>query len=151
MSVAKSFVLRREAKILGNYLPPKCKRTQPFFCTRLTSHPMSADEYVVFITPTDLQVSIFSKLLQPDKLEDLVQGSTAESLALMNLLTKVSNSPILLKATADKEGANGEQDNTIRKRSVREALGCIPETAQLDDMALSGRFHSRTTTSVLKI
>ncbi len=67
---------------------------------------MSADEYVVFITPTDLQVSIFSKLLQPDKLEDLVQGSTAESLALMNLLTKVSNSPILLKATADKEGAN---------------------------------------------
>ncbi|PBL03987.1 hypothetical protein ARMGADRAFT_1049644 [Armillaria gallica] len=123
MSVAKSFVLRREAKILGNYLPPK-------------------HEYVVFITPTDLQVSIFSKLLQPDKLEDLVQGSTAESLALMNLLTKVSNSPILLKATADKEGASGEQDNTIRKRSVREALGCIPETAQLDDMTLSGKLSA---------
>ncbi|KAK0480358.1 P-loop containing nucleoside triphosphate hydrolase protein [Armillaria novae-zelandiae] len=123
MLVAKSFVLRREAKILGNYLPPK-------------------HEYVVFITPTNLQLSIFSKLLQPDKLEDLVHGSTAESLALMNLLTKVSNSPILLKATADKEGASGEQDNTIRKRSVREALGCIPETARLDDMSLSGKLSA---------
>ncbi|KAK0495192.1 P-loop containing nucleoside triphosphate hydrolase protein [Armillaria luteobubalina] len=123
MSVAKSFVLRREAKILGNYLPPK-------------------HEYVVFITPTNLQVSLFSKLLQPDKLEDLVQGSTAESLALMNLLTKVSNSPILLKATADKEGASSEQDNTVRKRSVREALGCIPETARIDDMSLSGKLSA---------
>ncbi|KAK0193509.1 SNF2 family N-terminal domain-containing protein [Armillaria mellea] len=123
MSIAKSFVLRREAKILGNYLPPK-------------------HEYVVFITPTNLQVSIFSKLLQPDKLEDLVHGSTAESLALMNLLTKVSNSPILLKATADKEGTSGEKDNTIRKRSVREALGCIPETAQLDDMTISGKLSA---------
>ncbi|KAG7450934.1 uncharacterized protein BT62DRAFT_1071552 [Guyanagaster necrorhizus] len=120
MSVAKSFVLRREAKILGNYLPPK-------------------HEYVVFITPTALQVSIFSKLLQPDKLDDLVQGSTAESLALMNLLTKVSNSPILLKATADKESAGGDQDNTVRKQSVRETLCCIPERAQLDDMSLSGK------------
>ncbi len=75
---------------------------------------MSPDEYVVFITPTTLQVSIFSKLLQPDRLDDLLQGSTAESLTLMNLLIKVGNSLILFKATADKEGASGENGNTIR-------------------------------------
>ncbi|KAF8920583.1 SNF2 family N-terminal domain-containing protein [Mucidula mucida] len=119
MAIAKSFVLRREATILGNYLPPK-------------------HEYVVFITPTSVQLSIFAKILHPDKLEDLVKGSTADSLALINLLTKISNSPILLKATADKAKTDGKSEN-LKNTSIREALSLIPDGARIEDMSLSGK------------
>ncbi|KAJ7647498.1 SNF2 family N-terminal domain-containing protein [Roridomyces roridus] len=117
LTTAKSFVLRRDSSLLQNYLPPK-------------------HEYVVFITPTRLQLSIFSKILHPDKLEDLAQSSTAESLALINMLTKVSSSPILLKATADKAKAAG---SAIKRAGVDEALQLLPENAQIEDMSLSGK------------
>ncbi|KAJ7497126.1 SNF2 family N-terminal domain-containing protein [Mycena latifolia] len=121
LAVAKSFVLRRDATLLQNYLPPK-------------------HEYVVFVTPTRLQLSIFSKILNPDKLDDLAQSSTAESLALINILTKVSNSPILLKATADKEKAAGvDVRNTVKRAGVDDALRLLPENAQIEDMSLSGK------------
>ncbi|KAH0589308.1 hypothetical protein H2248_005070 [Termitomyces sp. 'cryptogamus'] len=116
--VAKSFVLRRDATILKNVLPPK-------------------HEYVVFVTPTALQLSIFSKILHPDRLDDLVQGSTAESLALINVLTKVSNSPILLKATTDKAKANS--NDTLQRSGIEDASRLIPEHAQIDDVTLSGK------------
>jgi DNA repair and recombination protein RAD54B len=96
-------------------------------------------EYVVFITPTRLQLSIFAKILNPDKLDSLVQGSTAESLALINLLTKISNSPILLKAVSDKakiDGAGG-----LRSAGVEEALKLLPEHAEIEDFSLSGIVH----------
>ncbi|KAJ7188473.1 SNF2 family N-terminal domain-containing protein [Mycena filopes] len=121
LTIAKSFVLRRDATLLQNYLPPK-------------------HEYVVFITPTRLQLSIFSKILNPDKLDDLAQSSTAESLALISMLTKVSNSPILLKATADKEKAAGvDVQNAIKRAGIIEALKLLPENAQIEDVSLSGK------------
>ncbi|KAJ7502774.1 SNF2 family N-terminal domain-containing protein [Mycena galericulata] len=121
LTIAKSFVLRRDATLLQNYLPPK-------------------HEYVVFVTPTRLQLSIFSKILNPDKLDDLAQSSTAESLALINMLTKVSNSPILLKATADKEKAAGADfHNAIKRAGVDDALKLLPENAHIEDMSLSGK------------
>ncbi|KAG5636358.1 hypothetical protein H0H81_008306 [Sphagnurus paluster] len=52
------------------------------------------------------------------------------------MLTKVSNSPILLKATADK--AKGEAA-AIQRAGVDEAVGLIPERAQIDDVNLSGK------------
>ncbi|KAG6891751.1 hypothetical protein C0992_006172 [Termitomyces sp. T32_za158] len=117
LTVARSFVLRRDSTILKNVLPPK-------------------HEYVVFVTPTALQLSIFSKILHPDRLDDLIQSSTAESLALINILTKVSNSPILLKATADK--AKADCKDTLRRSGLEEASRLIPEHAQIDDVTLSG-------------
>ncbi|KAF9529285.1 P-loop containing nucleoside triphosphate hydrolase protein [Crepidotus variabilis] len=117
LSIAKSFVLRRDATLLKNHLPPKT-------------------EYVVFITPTTLQSMMFTKILNPSHLDDLIQGSTAESLALINVLTKISNSPILLKATAD--SAKGKQD-TMSRRSVQEALRYLPGGADVADMTLSGK------------
>lgn len=95
----------------------------------------------MFITPTQVQLSIFSKILNPDKIDDLCRGSTADSLALINLLTKISNSPILLKATADKAAADGKADS-LKNISVRDALSVIPETARIDDMSLSGMHHA---------
>ncbi|GLB37249.1 putative SNF2 family N-terminal domain containing protein [Lyophyllum shimeji] len=117
LSVAKSFVLRRDATLLHNVLPPK-------------------HEHVVFVTPTALQLAIFSKILHPDKLDDLVRSSTAESLALITMLTKVSSSPILLKATADKAKLDS---GAPQKAGVDEALSLIPARAQIDDLSLSGK------------
>ncbi|KAG6878548.1 hypothetical protein C0993_004447 [Termitomyces sp. T159_Od127] len=97
------------------------------------------DEYVVFVTPTALQLSIFSKILHPDRLDDLIQSSTAESLALINILTKVSNSPILLKATADK--AKADRKDTRQRSDLEEASRLIPEHAQIDDVTLSGTIN----------
>ncbi|EGN99526.1 hypothetical protein SERLA73DRAFT_72346 [Serpula lacrymans var. lacrymans S7.3] len=120
-TIAKSFVLRREATILKNYLPPK-------------------HEYVVFVTPTRLQLSIFSTILNADKLDNIIQSSTAESLALINVLTKVSNSPILLKATADKAKALG--NNSFKQRGIEEALKLLPGHAQIEDFSLSGKLSA---------
>ena len=97
-------------------------------------------EYVVFITPTVLQLSMFHKILNPDKLDDLIQSSTAESLALINILTKISNSPILLKATADnaKNKKNGSVD-PVKRGAVDDALNLLPAKAHVTDMSLSGK------------
>ena len=93
----------------------------------------------MFVTPTSLQLSIFSKILNPEKLENLIQSSTAESLALINLLTKISNSPILLKAAADKaKTQGGESSNAINRIGVEEAVKLMPAKAQIEDISFSG-------------
>lgn len=98
------------------------------------------DEYVVFVTPTALQLSIFSKILNPDRLDNIIEHSTAETLALINILTKISNSPILLKAVADKTKAKISQGQDSRERItvVEEAVKLLPERAQVEDLSLSG-------------
>ncbi|KAF7375992.1 hypothetical protein MSAN_00013800 [Mycena sanguinolenta] len=137
LTIAKSFVLRRDASLLQNYLPSKRKKLAT---PGVHSSYTTADEYVVFVTPTPLQISIFSKILNPNKLDDLAQSSTAESLALINMLTKVSNSPILLKATVDKQKAEGsDARNAIKRAGVDDALKLLPENAQVEDVSLSGK------------
>ena len=100
-------------------------------------------EYVVFITPTVLQLSMFYKILNPDRVNDLIQSSTAESLALINILTKISNSPILLKAAADnaKNKGNGTLD-PVQRGAVNDALTLLPAKAHVTDMSLSGKYFS---------
>ncbi|KAH6914098.1 RAD54B protein [Coprinopsis sp. MPI-PUGE-AT-0042] len=123
LQVSNSFVLRRDATLLKKHLPPK-------------------HEYVVFVTPTKLQVSMFSSILRPERIDDLAQGPTAESLALINLLTKISNSPILLKAQADKVKASTKsdgKDGCLQRVGVREALKMLPDEASVSDMKLSGK------------
>ena len=95
---------------------------------------------MVFITPTVLQLSMFYKILNPNKLDDLIQSSTAESLALINILTKISNSPILLKATADnaKNKKNCSVD-PVKRGAVDDALNLLPAKAHVADMSLSGK------------
>ncbi|KAF9559847.1 hypothetical protein CPC08DRAFT_742940 [Agrocybe pediades] len=121
LAVSKSFVLRREASLLKNHLPPK-------------------SEYVVFIVPTELQISMFQKILHPKKVDDIIQSSTAESLALINILTKISNSPILLKAAADSaKGRKNDNTLTVQNTAVAEALDLLPERAHVADTSLSGK------------
>lgn len=100
---------------------------------------LAADEYVVFVTPTKLQISMFSAILRPERIDDISQGSTAESLAMINILTKISNSPVLLKATADKMKTNtGNKGSCIERAGVKEALKLLPERVEVSDMTLSG-------------
>ncbi|EJD52598.1 hypothetical protein AURDEDRAFT_181169 [Auricularia subglabra TFB-10046 SS5] len=109
-AIAKSFVLRREASILNNYLPPK-------------------HEYTVFVTPTELQHEMFSRLLLERHINRLSRGSTANVLALIRTLTKLSTTPMLLKA---KEDAASDDP-------ISEAITLIPEKTAVDDMTVSGK------------
>lgn len=96
-----------------------------------------ADEYVVFVTPSKLQLSMFATILKPEKLDALIEGSTAESLALIGMLTKVSNSPVLLKAQLDKAKMS-KGEHKIRP-GIMEAVNLLPERAQIEDFSLSGK------------
>ena len=94
---------------------------------------------MIFVTPTKLQLSMFAAILRPEQINELTQGSTAESLALINTLTKISNSPILLKATADKMKATaGDRGACMQQSGVREALSMLPSSSEIFDMTLSG-------------
>jgi DNA repair and recombination protein RAD54B len=74
-------------------------------------------------------------------LDNIIEYSTAESLALINILTKISNSPILLKAVADKAKAKVSQgENKERTTVVEEAVKLLPERAQVEDVSLSGEY-----------
>lgn len=64
------------------------------------------------------------------------QSTTAESLALIGVLTKISNSPILLRATA--ENAKEKESSMFHKRNFTDAAKLVPPDAQIDDMYLSG-------------
>lgn len=100
---------------------------------------MTADEYVVFIAPTQLQRDMFTRILTRDNIDNISNSSTAESLALINLLTKISNSPILLQATVDHAKAKGAQaGDMIKKKAIEDALSLLPAGARVDDVSLSG-------------
>ncbi|PPQ99726.1 hypothetical protein CVT24_009709 [Panaeolus cyanescens] len=120
LSIARSFVLRRDAALLKSHLPPKT-------------------EYVVFVTPTALQLDMFSRMLNGDRtLDTLIEGSTADSLAMITTLTKISNSPILLKATYDNMKKK-DQPTSYIQRLMRDASGVLPDGCQMSDMTLSGK------------
>ncbi|CAL1708125.1 unnamed protein product [Somion occarium] len=120
MGKARMFVLRRDATILKSYLPPKY-------------------EYVVFIAPTKLQRDMFQRILTRDNIDNISATHTAESLALINLLTKISSSPILLKATVDQARSKGGTGDVIKKNAIEDALKLLPEKAQVEDVSLSGK------------
>ncbi|KAF8588695.1 hypothetical protein K439DRAFT_582988 [Ramaria rubella] len=114
LAISKSFVLRRDASILANYLPPKF-------------------EYVVFVKPSTLQLAIFEKILQQDSLNSLIRGSTARSLALINSLTKISNSPVLLQSKDDMKG-DVDDDSVGASEPIRKltALASILRSLRKD-------------------
>ena len=126
-------MLRREANLLRKYLPPKCE--PPVRDLDENSHWIQ-DEYVVFITPTRIQTKILTKILAKDNLDPLIKNSMTDSLAMMGLLQKICNSPILLKATADKN--KGKENRDTNARTVLDALAYLPPRPQVEDVSLSG-------------
>lgn len=82
-------------------------------------------------------MKIFANVLHPDQLDSIIQGSTARSLALINQLTKISNSPELLRKKVVKEEARGDETSEEGVRSTLQDL--IPNDLDPGDIALSGR------------
>ncbi|PFH52000.1 hypothetical protein AMATHDRAFT_2489 [Amanita thiersii Skay4041] len=115
--ITQSFVLRRVKDELKGNLPPKY-------------------EYIIFVSPTALQVAVYQNILQPDAINDLVQTSTAESLAMINMLIKISNSPLLLKATLDNGRAKAQMT-----QGVKQSVALIPKHAEVGDVTLSGKLN----------
>lgn len=86
----------------------------------------------LFLLFADIRISI----LNQEKMDNILHSSTAESLALIGILTKISNSPILLKAQADAAKAKGGE--AIQRAGVQEALALLPHKAEIFDFSLSG-------------
>jgi len=91
---------------------------------------------VVFITPTRVQTKILTRILTKDNLDPLIKNSMAGSLAMMGLLQKICNSPILLKATADKN--KGKENQDANASAISDALTYLPARPQVEDVSLSG-------------
>ena len=84
---------------------------------------------------------MFTRILQPDVLNSLIGGSTARSLAMITMLTKLSNSPILLKSTLEKRNesiSRGTSEDGCENSGYESALALLPADARLDDAKLSG-------------
>lgn len=126
-------MLRREANLLEKYLPPKCE--SPVGDPGENLHEIQ-DEYVVFITPTRIQTKIMTKILNKDTLDPLIKNSMTDSLAMMGLLQKICNSPILLKATMDKN--KGKENQSASGSAILDALAYLPARPQVEDVSLSG-------------
>ena len=91
---------------------------------------------MVFITPTRVQTKIFKKILVKDTLDPLIKNNMTDSLAMMGLLQKICNSPILLKATVDKN--KGEETQGAYVGAISDALAYLPPRPQVEDVSLSG-------------
>lgn len=81
------------------------------------------------------------RILAKDNLDPLIKNSTMDSLAMMGLLQKICNSPILLKATVDKNKGKGNQD--ANASAILDALAYLPPRPQVEDVSLSGSACSR--------
>lgn len=95
-------------------------------------------EYVVFVSASPLQKAMFEKILHPDNLSSLIRGSMARSLALIQLLTKLSNSPALFKSSLMKNANKSEGTSFESKESLYEAMNLVPANALPEHVALSG-------------
>lgn len=134
-AISKSFVIRRDASILTNYLPPK--RTNSAVAAPLHISQFQLDEYTVFVTPTELQLQMFSKLLLERHINRVTHGHTANALAMIRTLTRLSTSPMLLQ----------RKDDAVADDPVGEALALVPEKTAIDDVSISGRSAKVCSTS----
>lgn len=94
----------------------------------------------MFITPTKVQLDILSKILDKDQLDSVISRGLSDSLVLIGILQKICNSPILLKATADKNKTKENGGGEVTRSVLQEALEYLPRKIQVEDVSLSGEF-----------
>ena len=94
------------------------------------------DEYVVFITPTSLQLALYESILRPEKIDDLVESSRTESLPMITMLVKISNSPVLLKASLD--NSRTKMSTGLVNDTFNQLLPLLPKETDIGDVTLSG-------------
>lgn len=93
---------------------------------------------MVFVRPTPLQLRLFSVILNPDVVDDAVQNIT-KSLSLINTLTKVCNSPMLLKKGDDIPFAAAAPESKAVPNNIKAVLSLLPQDAEMGNFALSGK------------
>jgi DNA repair and recombination protein RAD54B len=96
--LTSQFILRRTAEVIAKFLPPKT-------------------ETVLFIEPTKPQAALYRAVLE-SPVFGAVLGSTEASLALINYLKKLCNSPALLLAR--------KKDGSTPNQNVAALLDSIP-------------------------
>ena len=91
------------------------------------------------MVPTSLQLALYATILQSERIDDLVQSSQSESLALINMLVKISNSPVLLKATIDSSREKVQNSSGgLRVDDFRQIKEMLPQKVDVADVSLSG-------------
>nr|XP_018267086.1 uncharacterized protein I303_01069 [Kwoniella dejecticola CBS 10117]OBR89244.1 hypothetical protein I303_01069 [Kwoniella dejecticola CBS 10117] len=115
--LSREFVLRRTADVMENFLPPK-------------------HEYVLFVAPSMLQLSVFTKLLNPSITAGFMGGRGQQSLGLIDMMRKISNSPMLLRKKDDDGPA---MDGLATAYS--EAKSAIPLDVNVNDVTTSGKMQ----------
>jgi DNA repair and recombination protein RAD54B len=80
--IGQQFILRRDATVIAKFLPPKSTSStsliesllDPGGCLTCRSSPtIFKGEYVVFVAPTTLQLSILRQLMRPETVEQFVR------------------------------------------------------------------------------
>ena len=103
-------------------------------------------DYVVFVSPTRLQLAMLSKILSKDAVNRLAHSSTAKSLAAIGSLMKLCNSPMLLmknresiSLVARPEAKQSDSEDDLNTDAISLATTCIPKEAKFADVSLSGK------------
>ncbi|KAI5287043.1 helicase [Ascosphaera aggregata] len=91
--LSSQFILRRTAKLLEKYLPPKT-------------------EYVLFCNPTPTQASIYRLILQSPMFQYAL-GSSESALQLITILKKLCNSPSLLTPSREENQNSASLANLV--------------------------------------
>nr|XP_019014878.1 uncharacterized protein I206_00965 [Kwoniella pini CBS 10737]OCF53659.1 hypothetical protein I206_00965 [Kwoniella pini CBS 10737] len=113
--LSREFVLRRTADVMENFLPPK-------------------HEYVLFVAPSILQLSVFAKILNPSITSGFLGGRGQQSLGLIDMLRKISNSPMLLRKRDEDNSSLNELGS-----AYSEAKSAIPLDTNVNDVTTSGK------------
>ena len=92
-----------------------------------------ADEYVVFVRPTSVQLAMFDRILNTERLDDILTRNTMSSLALITNLMQLCNSPALLRKKED-----SLKDHNLTHMAIKGALELLPSSLKENDMTQSG-------------
>lgn len=89
---------------------------------------------MVFVRPTTIQLAMFEKILNAERLDDLISKNTITSLAVITHLMQLCNSPVILQK---KEGSF--KDDNATHSAIKSALKLLPKGLKEDDMTQSGK------------
>lgn len=76
---------------------------------------------------------MFEKILNADRLDDLISKNTITSLALITNLMQLCNSPAILRNKED-----SLKDDNVTHAAIKSALKLLPKGLKEDDMTQSG-------------
>jgi len=118
--ITNQIILRRTADLLSAYLLPKL-------------------EFVVFCSPTILQIDIYKHILGSGLMRQVLNGVSSNPLVLIGHLRKLCNSPELLLRTVEEKNKPGAEDS-VGKAMLGDVLKAYPKNRVACDPSLSGKF-----------